>query len=141
MVSGSANLVAFEQVLDERGIVYSEVSNPRFSVLKLCYSTENIEQLNIFFWFDEDGESVRFGSGAIAHVPDDRIDVVLRTLNDMNLRYRWLKFGMDSDNDVLVSGDSILSSGTVGSVCFELLGRTLNICDGVYPELVKAICM
>ena len=139
MASGSANLIAFQTALDQRDIVYSELENAKVPAVRIGYNMENIEHLDVFFWFDEDGETMHFGSGVIAHVPENKTDVALRAINDANVNYRWLSFFLDKDNDIVASGDQILSPDTVGDTCHELLTRTLNICDEAYESFMKAI--
>ena len=139
MATGSANLIAFETALDQRGIKYSELDNAKQPAVRIGYSLQNMNHLDVFFWFDEDGETMHFGSGVLAHVPENKTEVALRAINDANVNYRWLTFFLDKDNDIVASGDAILSPNVVGDTCYELLNRTLSICDEAYSNFMKAI--
>ncbi|MDO4797789.1 MAG: YbjN domain-containing protein [Coriobacteriales bacterium] len=139
MASGSANLIAFQTALDQRNIVYNEMENSKIPAVRIRYNMENMERIDVFFWFDPDGETMHFGSGVIAHVPENKTDVALRAINEANVNYRWLTFFLDKDNDIVASGDAILSPNVVGDTCHELLNRTLNICDEAYSKFMKAI--
>ena len=139
MASGAANLMAFTTALDQRDIKYTEVQNANIPTLRIGYSLENINHIDVYFWFDDDGETMHFGSGVIAHVPDNKTDVALRAINTANVNYRWLTFFLDKDNDIVASGDQILAPNVVGDTCFELLQRTLNICNEAYSNFMKAI--
>ena len=139
MASGSANLIAFQTALDQRDIVYSELENAKVPAVRIGYNMENIEHLDVFFWFDPDGETMHFGSGVIAHVPPNKTEAALKAINEANILYRWLTFFLDKDNDIIASGDAILSPNVVGDTCFELLNRTLGICDEAYTNFMKAI--
>jgi hypothetical protein len=139
MATGAANLIAFETALDQRDIKYRELENSQQPAVRIGYNMENMEHLDVFFWFDPDGETMHFGSGVIAHVPDNKTDVALRALNEANVKYRWLTFFLDSDNDIVASGDQILHPDVVGDTCHELLSRTLSICDEAYSAFMKAI--
>ena len=139
MASGAANLMAFTTALDQRDIKYTEVQNANIPTLRIGYSLENINHIDVYFWFDDDGETMHFGSGVIAHVPDNKTDVALQAINTANVNYRWLTFFLDKDNDIVASGDQILAPNVVGDTCFELLQRTLNICNEAYSNFMKAI--
>jgi hypothetical protein len=39
----------------------------------------------------------------------------------------------------LANGDAILPANVVGDTCYELLQRTINICDEAYTHLMKCI--
>ena len=139
MATGSANLIAFETALDQQGIKYRELENSKHPAVRIGYNMENMDHLDVFFWFDEDGESLHFGSGVIAHVPEAKTEVALKALNQANYNYRWLKFFLDNDNDIVASGDQVLKPDVIGNTCTELLNRTLSICDEVYSDFMKAI--
>ena len=138
MASGAANLIAFETALDQRDIKYVEHEAAQPAV-RIGYNMENMSHLDVFFWFDNDGESMHFGSGVIAHVPDGKIEAALHAINAANVNYRWLTFFLDRDNDIVASGDQVLAPNVVGDTCYELLNRTLSICDEAYVKFMQAI--
>ena len=139
MATGAANLMAFTTSLDQRDIKYAELQNAKQPAVRIGYSLNNINHLDVFFWFDEDGETMHFGSGVITHVPDNKTEAALQAINAANVNYRWLTFFLDKDNDIVASGDHILAPNVVGDTCYELLQRTLNICDEAYSSFMKAI--
>ena len=72
-------------------------------------------------------------------VPDDKyVDVVL-ACNQVNARFRFVKFVVDKDNDVVVFTDAILDPSSAGDECFELLVRSLKIISDAKPTVMKAI--
>lgn len=139
MATAGANLIAFQIALDQREIKYQELENSKLPAVRIGYSMTNMDHLDVVFWFDEDGESMHFATSTIAHVPENKTDVALRAINDANVRFRWLSFYLDSDNDILANGDAILTPNTVGDTCYELLQRTLNITDEAYTSFMKAL--
>ena len=80
--------------------------------------------------------------GLLAFLPDAR-DVLpaqaLITCNRCNKRFRWVKFYIDDDNDLIVEADGIIDEMTVGEECIELLFRTVSILDDSYGDFMKAI--
>jgi hypothetical protein len=139
MATGSANLIAFETALDQRDIKYRELEDSKQPALRITYNMENMDHLDVFFWFDEDGETMHFGTGVVAHVPESKVDVALRAINEANRNYPWISFYLDADHDILASGDQVLAPNVVGDTCHELLGRTLSICDAAYSTFMKAL--
>lgn len=139
MASGSANLIAFTTTLDGLDIRYTEVENSKVPTVRIGYNMQNMDHLDVFFWFDEDGETLHFGTGVIAHVPENKTDVALAAINAANVNYRWLTFFLDKDNDIVASGDAIVVTDVVGANCHELLNRTLSITDEAYTSFMKAI--
>ena len=139
MATGAGNLIAFETALDQRDIKYTELENSAQPAVRIGYSMENMNHLDVFFWFDPDGETMHFGTGVIAHVPEGKTDQALRAINDANVNYRWLTVFLDKDSDIVASGDQVLAPNVVGDTCYELLNRTLNITDEAYGSFMKAI--
>lgn len=139
MATGTANLIAFETALDQRDIKYHELENSSLPAVRITYNMENMDHLDVFFWFDEDGESMHFGTGVIAHVPENKREIGLQAINEANANYRWLSFHLDRDSDIVAAGDQVLAPDVVGDTCHELLNRTLNICDGAYTGFMKAL--
>ena len=139
MATGAANLVAFETALDQRDIKYVELENSKQPAVRIGYNMQNMDYLDVFFWFDPDGETMHFGTGVMAHVPENKTEQALRAINAANVNYRWLTFFLDKDNDIVSSGDQVLAPNVVGDTCYELLNRTLNICDEAYTSFMKAI--
>ena len=139
MASATANLIAFETALDQRDIKYVELENSVQPAVRIGYNMENMSHLDVFFWFDEDGETMHYQTGVIAHVPENKADTALQAINAANVNYRWLTFFLDNDSDIVASGDQVLAPNVVGDTCFELLNRTLSICDEAYVSFMKAI--
>ena len=139
MATAKGNLIAFETALDQREIKYREQEGSKVPSLRIGYTLENISHLDVFFWFDEDGTTMHYATGVIAHAPENKTDAALRAVNDLNVKYRWLAFFLDEDNDILANGDAILPANVVGDTCYELLQRTINICDEAYTHLMKCI--
>lgn len=139
MASGSANLIAFETTLDQLDVRYAELEESKVPALRIGYSMTNMDHLDVFFWFDEDGGTMHYGTSTVAHVPEAKTEVALRAINEVNKGYRWLTFYLDGDHDIVASGDHILAPDVVGDTCFELLSRTLSICDEAYTSFMKAL--
>ena len=93
---------------------------------------------NIFFSGDDGGTHVALRT-VFENCPVDRISDLLIVCNKLNNDYRWLKFCIDKDNDIMVEDDAILSPETAGEECYELLVRTVTILKEVKPTIMRAI--
>ena len=63
--------------------------------------------------------------------------------NSLNCEYRWLRFYVDDDCDVVVSIDAVLGEDSYlddacGEMCMFYLKRVISILDEAYPQIAKA---
>ena len=74
-------------------------------------------------------------------VPEEKRYRVLEACNTLNSKYRFLKFNMDTDNDVQVEYDLPVSTGDdcLGEMAFEILIRTMQILNEGYILIAKAL--
>lgn len=100
---------------------------------------DNISGVRIIFIFDDDEHSVHLIAPQIVKVPADKFDKIYKVINEINQKFRWVKFYMDKDGDVMVDADCILDMETCGQECLEIMQRTANIADSAYPILMKEI--
>ena len=71
--------------------------------------------------------------------PPERIASLLMICNSLNAKYRWLKFYIDGDKDIMVEDDAILEPESAGDECFELISRTVSILEDVRPVIMNGI--
>ena len=103
------------------------------------FTGKNCPTITTQFFFDADGESVSAKCFTICQVPKDKRNAMLDAVNTMNVKYRWLSFYIDGDEEVTCNADSVLNAETSAEVCFNLLVRFITIVDEAYPELMKAL--
>ena len=127
--------------LDAKGVRYDyfEPGENSSEAIKISYKCDNVDSVSVLVFFDKDGGSINAKSFSIAKVPTGKIVEMYTLLNELNYEYRWVKFYLDSDNEVTVSGDAIISEETAGNECLEIVLRYINIIDDVYPKLMKVI--
>ena len=89
--------------------------------------------------FDEDGESAQVVTSPIASVPAEKTSKLLLALNDCNHRFRWVKFYLDDDNDIVADADIMFDEQNVGDACLEIVMRTASIIDDAYADIMKGI--
>ncbi|CDC63097.1 putative uncharacterized protein [Clostridium sp. CAG:448] len=132
----------FIAALNEKGVRYvadtpTEGGKDRLTV---SFGGDNMGSIRMNFFFDEDGESFSIRVFDIVKVPPQKTETILRTVNDLNNHYRFVKFCLDMrDSTVQAEVDTAIRAGSCGEVCFEMMARCLNICDTAYPDLMKAL--
>ena len=128
---------SFLQYLDYHDINYEDRGEDE---VLFRYAGDNFQRLKILVSFDPYGEGmVQLSTWDIVHFPEDKFDKGLIVCNELNAQYRWVKFYIDSDNDVLASIDAYIDQETVGEECYNLIGKIVKIIDIAYPELMKAL--
>ncbi len=127
--------------LDEKEIRYDyyEASEKRDEAIRVSTRAENKESISINLFIDEDGGSMNIKSFTVAKVPENKLAEVFACLNALNSAYRWVKFYVDSDNEVTVAGDAIVDAATAGEEALEIIARYIKIIDEIYPRLMKVI--
>lgn len=73
------------------------------------------------------------------NVPDEKLSDLYAECNALNAEYRWLKFYIDKDNDLMIGDDAIVSAESAADECFELLIRRFNIIKEAKPKIMRAI--
>lgn len=131
---------AYINLMDEKGIRHDDIfvlTSGNFDV----ESRWDLKETNVAIHavFDDDGHTVGIRCYRVACAKEDCFIDVLKTCNELNNRFRWVKFTIDHDNDVNIEIDCIVNEETAGEVVLELVQRLCSITDKAYPELMKAI--
>ena len=131
---------AYIKLMDEQGIRHDSIftlKTGRFDVESRWDLNETT--ISVRAVFDDDGHTVAIRCFRLARAKDDRFVNILKTCNELNNRFRWVKFTIDDDNDINMEIDCIVNEETAGEVVLELVQRLCGIADEAYPELMKAI--
>ena len=132
-----ANYVSeYLREMDRKGIKYMKL---RDNVIRVSYSGDNLRTIPILVVFDGDGEHlVQFACAEIAAFKDNsRYASAMMACNQINSRFRWVKFYLDDDRDIRAEADAIVESGCVGTSCIELVQRMVAVIDEAYDQLRK----
>lgn len=89
--------------------------------------------------FDDDNKSVRLVGMKYITITDNEWGSAVLRCNELNEQYRWVKFYVDKDNDILLQVDAVIQIDSCADVTFELLNRMLSIAEEAYPTILKAI--
>lgn len=125
----------FCEYMDAKGIKYTENKE---NVIRVSFSGENLDSIPVYVIFDEDNDPlVAFKCWEIASFKNKEA-AALVVCNALNAQYRWVKFYLDKDKDIVVSIDAMIDESTCGAECMSLVGRIINIVDEAYPQIAKA---
>lgn len=127
----------FIDYLESKGIKYTDRDE---HLVTVSYSGDNIQSIKFYVAFDKDGDGmVQIYGWDIGSFDGDKTAKGIEVCNEMNKKYRWVKFYLDADNDVCVSTDSYICEANAGSVCLNLVRRMINIVDEAYPSFMRAL--
>lgn len=131
--------VAFKKFLDKNDKKYEyDEREGAADVVTLKFSGQNFQYITIRFFFDPDCCSVAVRCFSICQFDEKTLAAGVYESNKLNNEYRWLKFSIDDDNEATAAIDAVITPENSGEVCYELLARSVNIIDDVYPRLMKA---
>ena len=126
-------LELFTAKLDSEGKYY--LTNDENNVVNLNYQGENFDSLTFTVLFDEDGRSVAIRAYSIVRFKKNQLNDAYKFCNDMNNKFRWIKFYIDFEDDLTASLDAVVSPDSVAEECYELLCRTVTIVDSACEVL------
>ena len=72
-------------------------------------------------------------------VPEERMANMLLAVNKTNKAYRWIKWYIDDDRDVIADCDAVIDDSSASQECFEIILRMAHIIDTAYPELMRSM--
>ena len=136
------NLVKFVKAYIESQGKKCNIQDGHDDVLWMGFRTDNIEAIKIYMIFDKEREDfiVSFKAFNVCKFPAEKTELMYKVCSQMNRQYRWVKFYVDeSDNTITCQDDAMIQLETAGKECLDLVARMVQICDTVYPELMKAI--
>jgi len=96
--------------------------------------------LNFVYLFDNSGESLNVKVyGLSKSIPENKRVKMLDTINYINWNYRWIKLFLDTDSEIVVSGDALITEETAAEDCMKLLYRFGSLIDKIYPQITDAV--
>lgn len=104
------------------------------------FALENCEGVKILIVFDDDDHSVAIRALNIVKIPDAKKDDMYTLVNELNRKFRWIKFVIDDeDNTINAEDDAIIQLDSCGEEVFECSLHFAAIVDEAYPEIMKKI--
>ena len=138
-VKEQVNEVGLE--LTARGIEYEYIDSFDRPAIGMAFGGGDYQfnHIAITVAFDEDGESAQIVSSPIANVPAEKTAKLLMVLNQCNCDFRWAKFYMDEDYDIIADTDVVFGEEGAGFAVAEAVLLAASVIDDAYPEIMKGI--
>lgn len=124
----------FIKELDERELTYQVHNEGDKDFVILDFDRFNL----VCLFSGDNGEYFTIYTNYAKCEKDKALDVII-ALNQLNGQYKWTKFYLDKDNDVIIDTDAIIDEETSGSECFELVARFVNIIQESNSVIMRAI--
>ena len=105
----------------------------------LQFGIKNGGSYRIRFISRDDDNDVAVRIFSLVTIDKDKRDKVLPAINNLNNKYRFLKFILDDEGDVNVEYDYLLKCPSPAASATELVVRIVKIVDEAYPELMRAM--
>jgi len=126
----------FMQYMDANGIKYTDCDE---HAVRVAYTGEYLKAIPIFVFFDRDGDPLTaFKCWEIASFKDKR-DRAIVVCNELNSKYRWVKFFVNDENNIVADADAMLDASTCGEECMSIVRRLVSIIDESYLMIMKAL--
>ena len=127
--------------LTARGVSYEYIDSFDRPAIGMAFGGGDYSFSNIAITvaFDDDGESAQLVSSPIANVPGQKTAKLLMVLNQCNCDFRWAKFYLDEDNDVIADADIVFGEHDAGFAVAEAVMLAASVIDDAYPEIMKGI--
>ncbi len=123
--------------MDANGIKYTDRDE---RAVRVAYTGDNLKTIPVMVIFNEDDRGVvALRCWEIADVPAEKFVDILTICNELNNKYRWVKFSIDKDNALVASLDAYIDETTCGEECSELVRRMIGIVDEAYPDIMKGL--
>ena len=109
------------------------------SLVETAFSGRNFASVNLYFLSNTDGNDVALRVSGVVKFPPERLARLYEVCNELNRKYRYAKFVIDPEKNVVNMEMDIPSScENVGAVAEELLVRAVAILDESIPRLMQA---
>ena len=95
-------------------------------------------KMTTFIFNGDEGEYVSMYT-CFESIPAEKVPTMLVVCNQLNMTYKWLKFYIDRDNDLMVQDDAILTEENAVSECIELLLRRGRILKEAKPIIMRPL--
>lgn len=105
----------------------------------LQFSVKNGSSYRIRFISKDDDNDVSVRVFGLVRVETEEKPRILAALNELNVKYRFVKFCCDNDGDVNVEYDYPVNAVNPAASAKEMVIRFTQIIDEAYPVLMRAL--
>ena len=121
------------EYFEKQGLHFERVGASKEGIIS-TFSAQNAGNIKLLMVFDPDAEGVRIRTVGLFKVPEDGKEKAYRICNEMNCRFRWIKFYLDeSDNTIIAQDDAVIDPETCGSEVLRCCAQLTKIADSAFP--------
>lgn len=140
MIFNATNLIS--ETFDQREVKYRINEMENASDIEAGFKIKGGPAVSVrFISTDQKNDVAVRVFGLINEVPEERQMAVLEACNRLTKEIRFVKFCLDSNNDVNVEYDflSNTSDECIGECCLEIFARLMMILDEKYHVFAEAL--
>ena len=105
----------------------------------LSFRVDNGPSYRIHFISNDDDNDVAVRVFGLLKVDEQNKSKLLPVLNDLNNKFRFVKFVCDKDNDINIEYDFPVKGSAPAVSASEMVARFVKIIDEAYPSLMRAM--
>ncbi len=140
MIQSTKNLL---DLLDECEMAYNHhtMEESQIDVVLIELNSEKMPLISAMYAFDTDGQGASLKIVDIVEkISPNKLNELLPIINAFNLKYRFAKVCLDTDDwSIRLDMDTLFSSQIAGVVCLKLLQMAIPICEQVYQHATKIL--
>lgn len=129
----------FLQYMDKNQIKYEVQERENHDWVGVTFTGDNLRAIILQFFFSKETEDFALRVFSIAKVPENSTVDILKVCNDLMIKYRWMRFYLDENNEVTAAYDASVTLETSDLISATIMFRTVNIVDECYPQIMKAL--
>lgn len=123
------------QAFDRKGLKYKVEQKGEHWVLLTGMNGDAGSYGFLYIKTDDTGNDVALRSMPLGRVSRSNYGRVQELLNSFQQEYRFVKFVLDGDGDVMAQYDFLVAQPNIGEAGVEMLMRMTNILDKCTPRL------
>ena len=119
---------------------YRENTAEKYDMVEISYDCKNMPNVVLNSYFTDDN-TMSIRAFRLVKFPEDKLSVMLATVNHLNSNLRFMKFTINPE-DCSVQGEvdvSFNGRDDVAAIAYQTFMRSAYICDKSYPEMMRAI--
>lgn len=125
-----------KRALDSKHMPYNEI---RDCVIEVFDKRKNIGSVRVVIGFENEEDNYPwFKCYELGYFPKEKTAAALIACNNANKDYRWIRFSLDDDQDIVAAADAIVNEDSVFDEVVEMILRMTGIVDTVYPTFMQA---
>ena len=125
---------------DKKDLKYKLNTTSNSSAVEAGYSGDNVSGVKMLFISRDDDNDVAVRAfNVVRGVSEAKRGEVLKLINSLHAKYRYVRFVLDEDGCIDVEYDFPVEGGNIGEASVEIFVRLAKIIDEAYPQFMKTM--